>query len=473
MEKLDKYKRWNTQLQLMNDEYWDFVLSQDPTPYSMPNGEDADFNRECLASSIDFANTDTITNTTIVSSIEWKDSINEIDGKLKDIGFTGIDNGLITFNKDIISNKEYYKILTESELDLNPYGKKFFMNVVSGNTGDYSYDYEYDLENGFIKLKGGFLQGFYKIFGKNYQTLPSHIENEWNLEFIMRPKDYNENENTLNSTHEGNKGIFFFIGNRAEKKFAQLYNSDIEKYDSDERKKEIYSGYCDADYFQFDWDEEQTKKSSKFNLISFLYSNPNNCSCVCPCSSLKYSDKNGKPKDKCDDIFIYDEYFKEEDKMDESDVKTSRGNAIIKKGYYEINTDNKYLIFDRSKNGYTVSTWDENNTMALYGYSRKNENYFLTAHRGKDGLTASEIEAMTDKYGDISEYAINNDSINSFALKIDDEGRIGYKYMVKNCDYNEETSESIYDKYTILEEMSFPNTIKKDDVLVNGQIESV
>ena len=83
----------------------------------------------------------------------------------------------------------------------------------------------------FLSFQGGFYQGFYKLFGKEwcYQTLPNGPDYEWNLYFDIRPRsDYKVGVTTVNHIHPENKGIFFYLGTRAENKFWSLYKTDEE-----------------------------------------------------------------------------------------------------------------------------------------------------------------------------------------------------------------------------------------------------
>ena len=201
-------------LKLRNDKYYDFMLYRgecvtvgnsdgcvvaDIKPYNMSKGK-------------------------VYSEREWEEAVNN-GVALKNIGFTGMDNGIITFRRDKITNTQFLKLYTESEYNIEKGDKRFFMFPVTGNSNQYKYFYslEDDGKGGFITLNGGFLQGFYKLFGEEYQTLPNHIENDMNFEFVLRRKDYDVHYRTINHTHPDNNGIFFYMGTRAENKFWLEY----------------------------------------------------------------------------------------------------------------------------------------------------------------------------------------------------------------------------------------------------------
>jgi hypothetical protein len=142
-------------------------------------------------------------------SIKYVESLDEYyyanwseDGKeivLSDAELTGFDNKFLDINSENVSlilNSEYiyltlYRVVNEED-DLLYKNNTFIFN-------------------------GGFLQGFYKLHGFPFQILPRYIENnEWNLEFTLKPYEkqvYDE-------------AIFFYMGTRAENKFAEFYNND-------------------------------------------------------------------------------------------------------------------------------------------------------------------------------------------------------------------------------------------------------
>jgi hypothetical protein len=105
--------------------------------------------------------------------------------------------------------------------------------------------YPLEIMNDYTALKGGFYQGFFKIDGDKYQTLPHQITDEWNFNITLRKRDYETPSNILNKRHTENQGMFFFIGTRAENKFWELYKSKPEmnnlKYDDSDDYSLDYS----------------------------------------------------------------------------------------------------------------------------------------------------------------------------------------------------------------------------------------
>lgn len=425
MEKLNKYKRWNLQLHFHNDLYWDFVLSQDATPYSDSSGVSLK-NEDCLAAYIDFSDSGCVDGTTVVSLPEyaWANAVSEPD-TLKDFGFVAMDNGRLIFDYSTATNKEFYEAITGTTLELNG-DKRLHLCPVSGNTKEFIYPAEYN-EDGYYSFNGGFLQGFYKVFGFKYDVLPQYIENEWNLEFVLRPRKTEEHVKTINSKNGGkNKGIFFYMGTRAENKFAEFYDANLDKYPDRSDHK-----YCDDDYFAFDWDDgESTENKFKAEFFAFLLLSPFNCSCKTPCigcSSYSEDDTYKQLAKDCD-LYFSDGYFQADEKTEEV-IKTSDGAITKKGGYHEIDTDNKFLTYDRTKDGLTVDT-DKGEVVKLYYYEKDwKENKFLTYHRAKGGKT---VDTETDTP---FKYSVENDiKNNAFALRITEDGRIGYRYLISDCE---------------------------------------
>jgi hypothetical protein len=154
-----------------------------------------------------------------------------------DIGLTGIDNGLVStiknqtlnftnglFPNSFKFNRMYYDrrfklIQTTSNVPLN--------NKFSGIT-EYT-SYEMVSKNNpdigrYVELYGGFYQGFYKLFGYDYEILPERMDKGWSVEMLLKPRFVDEYQpksgyTTLNKIYPNNKNIFFYMGLRSENKF--------------------------------------------------------------------------------------------------------------------------------------------------------------------------------------------------------------------------------------------------------------
>lgn len=379
---------------LYYDTYMDFMISKD-------EALNFNLNDDCIAAKLNFFNHNS---NNVISEVSWINSISS-DTKLNNIGYTGVDNGFISYEKDRIGNDEFLELFTNSTFDLSKFGDKFFVTKVDGNTNLFSYPIE--INNEYTSLKGGFYQGFFKIDGDKYQTLPHRIDSEWNFTFTLRAMDYETPANILNKRHFNNEGIFFFIGTRAENKFWELYKSD-------EKMNE----------YKYDDSEDYT---TDFDLMD---------------SDVVESEYH-------DNGFFEDDYLKEQISLNDIKLKDSKNNPIGEKGFYEIETDNKFIIFNHGKEGYTTKTWDENYKFVLTGKNDSpNINYYPYLNHGDGGYTKKNVEELNDKHS--YKYDVLKDiDNNAFALKINQDGSISYRLLTDNAE--------------LIEETSMPNIIKKNE----------
>jgi len=153
-----------------------------------------------------------------------------------DIGLTGIDNGLvntmtgesITYTNGLLPDDEKFDRLsfdrrmkmfqvtgyTSSNVRFSGFNKNVLYEVISKE----------DEVGKYHELYGGFYQGFYKLFGYDYDILPNRMNKGWSVEMVLKPRlvdEYfpNDDETTLNEIYPNNKNTFFYFGTRAENKF--------------------------------------------------------------------------------------------------------------------------------------------------------------------------------------------------------------------------------------------------------------
>jgi hypothetical protein len=93
--------------------------------------------------------------------------------------------------------------------------KETVYNIVS-KTGDTIWYYN--------QLYGGFYQGFFKLFGYDYEVFPDRTNKGWSVEMLLRARQEDEfyhleNQTYLNEVYPNNKNTFFYFGTRAENKF--------------------------------------------------------------------------------------------------------------------------------------------------------------------------------------------------------------------------------------------------------------
>ena len=156
---------------------------------------------------------------------------------LCDVGLTGIDNGLV--DKMTGETLNYTKGLYNDFLkfDRLHFDRRFKLfqvtgytqsnNKFSGITKDTLYEVvsKYGPSEGlYHELYGGFYQGFYRLFGYDYDIFPERVNKGWTVELLLKPRLVNEyfpssGETYLNLLYPNNKNTFFYLGSRAENKF--------------------------------------------------------------------------------------------------------------------------------------------------------------------------------------------------------------------------------------------------------------
>ena len=513
---------------LMYDEYWDFCLNTD---VSFGNRIMKGLQTRCLISYIDTNNPDCVWFDNLYSDNQyiWSDAVNN-GVKTDYIGFTGVDNGFISYKKDRISNQIFYDLFTKSNLTIQQNDKRFKLKKVNGN--NMLYDYSNDLveEDGILcsKLNGGYYQGFFKLFGFDYQVLPDNIGDGLFFEITLKKEEFAKKDNKLirlNDKYPQNKGMFFYIGTRAENKWWVNYLVDIQ-FDKSNNGY-VVDGYVNADYNNtdnlnenyikpyddlynkdgyFSDDYLSDKKMSDCCYQANIENNSGNCSVIFTmpeylntyqdnsiwfneshdvlvnneklhspdivsekssvsktikkeiCCGTYFSDNyvNTEYFSPDSDMYVKDEYYNEEKQIDENEAfHTSEGYPFNQPNIFEIKTDNKFIFFNHTDDGFTIKDWDENNEVVLTDIKIPDmENYFILFNHTKDGYTIKTIDNLIDKRN--KEYDVLDDIFkNGLSFQIKDDGRLGYKYIVRDCD--NETKD-----YKIESEFSKP-------IIINGE----
>ena len=478
---------------LDRSEYWDFFLDDGPC-YGA--GSVSGVSDRCLAVDVDTARGMDVTDCLLSNPLySWDKAINN-GLVLSNIGLTGVDNGVITFDRLMVSNAEFIELFTNSEVSYEEYGTSMLFRKVDGNNGIFSYGNDIVVEDGVecARLNGGFYQGIFKS-GDDYKLLPTNIGEGWGLEFVFKPDHSVKTDDfTLNDRHPENEGIFFYIGTRAENKWWKYYDvSDVferisNTYFSDEYNTDSYfatispnmeyfsgiSGY--VDYLDTVYGDEvcvekptipncvrkscvKTGGCKKRKCNSYFtdgYKADENSPCSNPTYfSDEYRVAEGSPCDCSDAYNLTGDY------ADNCDVElnvdyipvTKDGHSADQPNIVEIETDNKFLIFDRTPDGVTTETWEEGTTVVISDIKMpQKENYFLLYHRCNDGLTADKMWGERNN----KSYDVNNDLYrNAFGLFADSDGCIGFKYLTKNCDCEDDTCTP----YSIITEKTAPGTV--------------
>lgn len=221
-------------MKLSNYNYWDLYLAKgdySPTQYG-----DTIVSGECLVAHYDFNESPIydINNKTIYSLTTWSNAVNT-GYTLSTIGLTGIDNGLITFNKESgdTENVALLSALTGTTLIITSGETRLCLSMVTGMTGEYRYTLDIIPNTGttvgaYAKLCGGFYQGYYKLDGNSYQVLPNRVPKTWTAEVWLRKTTTDnctgDTGTTLNDVYTGNTGLFLYFGTRAENKFWNVFD---------------------------------------------------------------------------------------------------------------------------------------------------------------------------------------------------------------------------------------------------------
>lgn len=525
----------NLKMRINHDEYWDFFINKDTFGYYSTSSASA-LNENGLISYIDLCDsacTDGSSWLYAKSGYTWEDAV-AIDNTLYNISYLGVDNGLFTFRKDRITNADFVKLFQSNSYTISENDVRLKLHAVSGNT--LQYEYPLHIEECQAILNGGFFQGFFKTECDKYQVLPTSFDDgdTYNFEFVLNKCDLEKESNkTLNDKYPNNKGIFFYVGTRAENKWIYLYDEDdidglesctelgvddyvdggeIDKkdyiignfYDIDDFEvpqdppldMDDYTDFvwydreyepidaCDwedmSDYLDIDYEkklkpiDENTKKEVlgwccngeddgeyevEYSLVPFFRG------CGCPVRYKKVvtsvTDYDGDPTPNGCDYFGGDyigdldsmvdedhDYIESEVDITDFEYYTDNGFNLAEGNQYYFYTDNKFLMFDRTKDGKNVGNWVEGTEFMYYGRkSHFNGNLFILMNRTKTGYTVNTIDSLRDEnanyydpYKDIYD--------NALAFRITDNGEIGYRFLTVGCDKEGRDKASILEGYS-------------------------
>lgn len=154
-----------------------------------------------------------------------------------DVGLTAIDNGLVT---GMTGNTLYFSMGIRDDYKFDPlhYDRRFKTRPITGYTQSPNERFSgitaqtlynivtktADTIGQYYELYGGYLQGFYKLYGWDYETMPERPNKGWTVEMLLKPRLVEEflpqdGQTYLNDIYPENAGTFFFMGARAENKF--------------------------------------------------------------------------------------------------------------------------------------------------------------------------------------------------------------------------------------------------------------
>lgn len=156
-------------------------------------------------------------------------------------------------------------------------------------------------------------------------------------------------------------------------------------------------------------------------------------------------------------VRYYGEECDEEKEPDETDLETSDGTPLYKPTSNPVETDNKFLTYTRTCGGHTVLNDKEGEPYPTIKIDAENtvlpDNPFLIYSRTCGGTTVLNDDKYFKEHAE--RYNIYNDLWkNAFAFQVTDDGKVGYKYLVKDCD-----AENPSCSYKILSEFSNPDNV--------------
>lgn len=434
---------------LNKSNYWDFNISLN---YNGEIGKNAD---DCLINFIDTANPDCIWFNDLMSikDYKWEGCVNN-GVELNSIGYTGVDNGIIRFEKDSTSNKEFLKLYTKSRLNISSNDFRLKLQKIDGNNNLYDYSNNIVEKDNMIvsELNGGFYQGFFKTKDQIYQILPDTFDDGWTFNFVLNKSSLNNDNITLNDKHPNNKGIFFYMGTRCENKWWKYYMTPHEferiryKYGMGDYVDE---SYLNNDDYSVDYSIETVKKPYISEPLCIKYDTD------CCQTDTYFADNYVKSSY----LSEYYEYFVDEGYLSQDDIlvdnmsfSTSEGYDLYQPNIREYRITNKFVTYNHTKEGLNINK--EEPELILYDIDSPNmENYFLLFNQTKEGYNINSINTLlTEK----SKYynVIDDITSNAIAFRITDEGKLGYRYLVKDCEADE--------GYSIKEDYSVDGLIKED-----------
>jgi len=228
--------------------YYDFFLASDEKDYNseviFSNQIIGYNNNKILGAWIDFNNSGSSQNlnitcgeyntgNTALSLIAWcgATSIPYCSGdsiSITDINFTGIDNGLLS---SMTGNTIYLMDTLTGATIFNPlfYDKKLKLHQITGYSKNIAYNMSAttDSSGRYMNLNGGFYQGFYKLFGYDYEVLPNRPNLGWTLDFLLKFRNDDIcTGTTLNDLFTGNTGFFYYVGTRSENKYWDIFSGE-------------------------------------------------------------------------------------------------------------------------------------------------------------------------------------------------------------------------------------------------------
>lgn len=208
------------------------------------------------------------------------------------------------------------------------------------------------------------------------------------------------------------------------------------------------------------WCCGEVSSNDEYSLVPFF------TGCNCPIRYKKVKNKNKdidpnplKPCTEFGEDYISDfedlgdldscqEYLEDDLDISNFEYETDNGLKLSEANQYYFYTDNKFLMFDRTKSGKTVKNWVEGTQYMYYGRnSNFKGNLFILMNRTKTGYTVHNIDDVINK--DANYYDPYKDIYNNaLAFRITDNGEIGYRMLTIDCEKEGRDKTSIIEGYS-------------------------
>lgn len=416
-------------LDIVKEDYWDFSLS-------CQDYGDADINptpSRCLSVDIDINDPvcrDDLSSR-LISRTQWDGAADNDPLPLLNIGLTGLDNGQLYFDPTTMSNREFLKIYSDSTLTV-PEPQKLYLTKFGTIYSDFRTDADIVVEgeDEIARLDGGFWQGFTYLPEHGYKVLPTELGDGWKIEVGLKPSDFGNTGDTINALHPDNKGMFLYIGTRMENKWYFLYDTGLPK---PVQKMNYFLDFVEDGYIDdMIHDSHYFEKNPK-RLVSIVGDG------FCDPAYFETLEVDDVP-------FVEDGYIEDDIAIDKDAIPpTADGIPAGQPNIREIETDNKFITYNRTKDGRRVNDGKGDERYILTERVTKDEkNYFILFNRSvKTHFDINDIEEYRKEHS--RHYDVYADLYrNALGFQIKDDGCIGYRYIVKDCENGGVKVESEY-----------------------------
>jgi hypothetical protein len=358
--------------------------------------------------------------TKLYNNVSW-DGVASVNLSLPSYGLTAIDNGAVPLLGTI------EETLTSSPLTLTETDNTFEMFPVEGyKTPELNWDIS--ITDGIIDFQGGFFQGFYKLDGYDYQTLPERHDKGWTIHTkINRDASY-DIPDTLNTffTDEtyDTQGFFIYFGTRAENKFWNTFDGD--NVDDNGITEKTYEGVTEVVYEKEGVEETAQEFIIPLNPPRVFIKKMDN-------QFLIYGRSSGNSS--CGNNPTFDFGTKRADSFRQGGSLYYMTTAEVK----DLGELNPFLKYGRGSGKPSCRTTDDSDPHVDMVLSDGTEVDFGTASASDDA----------SKYDESTELDVNADVIdNACGFRITPDGKFGYRRIIPNPDCEAEEKYIIEEKYS-------------------------